>query len=359
MQWYINVNGKLLRRGYTTGTCAAAALKASLIWSLTGVLPDSVDIRLPIGESIRIPVLWCGKESGICYCAVRKDAGDDADVTDGAVIYAGAERISEKGVSFASAGGVGTVTEEGLPVKVGEPAINPVPRSMMKEVLEDFNIFSAKVYVGVEDGERIAKRTFNERLGIVGGISILGTTGIVEPFSEEAWKESLLVEMEVIKNRGYDFIVLTPGGKGEKLYKKYYGSSRNVLICGNYFGFAVKNAILKGFKEIYIAGSFQKVIKLAAGNFNTDSRVSDAKAEVLALYTTIFEKNYNADLVKEILNATPFSKSIAILEKYGVDVKGVFTLIGQAVIRRLRQLGEASFRVIMFYRDSILTDIQG
>ncbi len=359
MDWYVEVNGKVLRRGITTGTTATAALKASILYKKFGCVPRSVAVSIPAGWVLSVPIECCSIVDGLYFCSAKKDAGDDADVTNGVLISAAFEEKETGDVFFRSDGGIGIVTLDGLGIKVGEPAINPVPRSMMRTVLREFGLREGIVHLRVDKGEEIAKHTLNSRLGVKGGISILGTSGMVEPMSENAWKESLLPEMEVIRRKGYDWIVFVPGGKGEKNHKSWFGESDNIVLCGNFFGFCVKEAILRGFRGIHLSGSFQKLIKLAGGNFNTDSRVADSKAEILLTHIILVTERYDKRLSNEIMSLSPFSKVIDLLQENGVDVKAVFTSVGDAAIKRLKQLGEAMYRVTMFYGERLLVDRVG
>jgi len=359
MEWYVDVNGRKLRRGITTGTTATAALKASILCGKFGCVPRSVTVELPIGWIVDVPIEDCSVIDGLCFCSARKDAGDDADITNGVLILVAFEEKSVGDVVFRSDGGVGIVTVKGLKLEVGEPAVNPVPRAMMKKVLKEFGIREGVVHVKVENGEEIAKRTFNSRLGIKDGISILGTSGIVEPMSEEAWKESLPPEMDVIKAKGHDWIAFVPGGIGEKLHKRYFGDSENIVLCGNYFGFCVKEALKRGFRGIHISGSFQKLMKLAGGNFNTDSRFSDSKPEILITHVALVAGRCDRKLAVKIMEISPFNRVIDFLEEEGIDVEDVFSSIGDVAVRRLRQFGSAIFRVSMFNGERLLSDRMG
>ena len=354
MNWYINVNGKKLKRGFTTGTAATAALKASIMWQINGSIPKFVDLILPNGFNVQISIEEGKLINNKYFCMVKKDSGDDADITNGSIIFSSAV-FKDKEYKFFSAGGVGTVTKDGLKIKKGEPAINPVPRRMMIDTLKEFNINGADIYVGVKNGKELARQTFNKRLGIVNGISIIGTSGIIEPMSEEAWKNSLLPQMDVIRKE-YEEIVFVLGGRGENTYKKYFGDKKNILLCGNYFGFSIKEAKKRSFNKIHIAGSFQKIIKLAAGNFNTDSRVSGSMNEILALYTIIYLKKYDKTLINTILKLNPVSKVIDVYIKNKIDYKEIFKLIINAIIKKLKDFQDAEYRVTLFYNTDILQD---
>ncbi|MEA1882920.1 MAG: cobalt-precorrin-5B (C(1))-methyltransferase CbiD [Thermotogota bacterium] len=353
-----------LRKGFTTGAAATAALKASLLYQLGNQKPTHVSIILPGNQLLDIKIHKYQKTDGKYYATVKKDAGDDADITDGCEVSACCQidRDAAKSISFNSDFGVGTVTAEGLGIKVGEPAINQVPREMMKRVLRDFNIPSAKITINVENGETLAKSTLNHKVGVKGGISILGTTGIVEPMSEQAWKESLLPQMDVLKAKGFQKAVLVLGGLGEKRYINLFGPTENTIICGNYFGYAIQNLKEKGFNEIAICGAFQKIIKLSGGNFNTDSRHSDSKHEIMALYYTMLANEYEKVTVQTILNAKPFSSVMQILRDKGVDIKKLFALLARGAIDKLDDFFNTDtenaliFRIVMLEKETILVD---
>jgi len=358
---YVSRDGKKLRKGFTTGTTATAALKAFLEYHIYNSKPDFVEVSLPGGEKIGIPVKSYSSIDGQKYASVRKDAGDDADITNGCLISVTCDFENTDGNSFVfdSEYGVGKITKEGLGIKIGEPAINEVPREMMIGVLREYGIDSAKITVNVENGEELAKSTLNGKLGIIGGISIIGTSGIVEPMSEQAWKESLLPQMDILRANGFDEIILIPGGVGEKYFISHFGKKENVILCGNHFGFAIKNAATKGFVKIHIAGAFQKIIKLAGGNWNTDSRYSDSKAEILAIHTIISHEAYDKKIVEEIFSAQPFSTVIQILQKNKYDVIKIFENIAETTVNKLSVYlsgvqQDISFRITMFNKGDLL-----
>lgn len=358
---YVFNDGKILRKGFTTGTTSTAALKAFLEYSLNGLEYNSVEIKLPRGEKLSIPVEKYSIIKGKKYAFVRKDAGDDADITNGCLISVTCDFEEKGGITFDSEFGVGRVTKEGLGIEIGQPAINEIPRKMMRELLQEYGVDSARVIINVEDGERLAKSTLNGRLGIMDGISIIGTTGIVQPMSEQSWKESLLPQMDVIRSGGFDEIILIPGGVGEKNFVSHFGAKENMVMCGNHFGFSVKKAVEKGFKTVWISGAFQKIIKLAGGNWNTDSRYSDSKAEILALHTIMCEKKYDEEMTRSIMECNPFSGVIRILEENNCETGIIFAEIAKSAAKKLRLLTAESdcrteFRITIFCKDGILSD---
>ena len=352
-----------LKKGFTTGTAATAALKASILFQLKGEQPEAVVVNLPDDKHLTIKIEDYQKIKDRYFAFVIKDAGDDADITHGCLVSTACDiRFDSWGITFDSDFGVGRVTLDGLGLPIGEPAINTVPREMMKAVLKEFKIENARVTVNVEKGEELAKSTLNSKVGVKGGISILGTSGIVEPMSEQAWRESLLPMMDILKAKGFKESVLVLGGRGEKYFIQNFGKAENIIICGNHFGYAIRNLIEKDLKRIHLCGAFQKLIKISGGNLNTDSRYSDSKSELMALYCMMQTSFYDTAIVSEILNAKPFSSVIGILERHKVDVRKLFNSLSEAAVFKLKDFfdpdGERgiSFRVTMMNMDNIIGD---
>lgn len=295
MEEYVYIDGKKYRRGYTTGSCATAASKAATHMLLTKNKIEKVNIDTPKGIPLSLDVHNIELNEEYVICSIEKDGGDDIDATHKMHIYAKAElvdRDNDKDIIVDGGIGVGVVTKKGLSVEVGRPAINPVPMRMIntevrKVIGEDFssNIGkekSLKLTISAPQGVEIAKKTFNPRLGIVGGISILGTSGIVEPMSDEGWKKSLSVEMEMKKAQGLDKIILVPGNHGEEFIKdKLKLDMKYVVRTSNFIGYMLKEAQRIGYKKILMAGHIGKYIKISAGIFNTHSKVADARSEIL------------------------------------------------------------------------------
>ena len=226
---------KRLREGYTTGACAAGASLASVLWQTTGSCPEWVELVVPAGKKLRLAI-----QPGAAYtCGVRKDGGDDPDETNGCLVNAAVQILPEDGaVQFRAGEGVGVVTRKGLKLPPGESAINPVPREMIEKAVR--SVIGAKgavVTVSVPDGERIAQKTFNGRLGIEGGISILGTTGIVRPMSEEAVRESLSLELSMCRAEYGKVCAFVTGYAGESWLRGQYPDAGPIVLCSNYLGF--------------------------------------------------------------------------------------------------------------------------
>jgi cobalt-precorrin-5B (C1)-methyltransferase len=281
---------KPLRTGYTTGTCASAAAKGAVM-AFLGLRPRVVDVSLPLGDTAAIPLCRRWKKNGTFYCTVVKDAGDDPDVTNGAVIGAQISPLfsetKRKGknptVVIKGGEGIGLVTKPGLPVKKGEAAINPVPRKMIRRsvreaLLQDPEVSASvsgiEVVLFVPRGEELAKKTFNPRLGILGGISILGTTGIVKPFSHQAYKETISCELHIARALQCRKIVLSTGGVSERMAKAYLpGLKKESFIqMADFVGFSLDQAQKNGFKHITVSAFMGKLSKMAAGCTYTHAR---------------------------------------------------------------------------------------
>lgn len=268
--------GKTKRRGYTTGACAQAATRAAVL-SLAGGGEPSVSVVLPDGQ----PAVFAVTVHGQGFCSVVKDAGDDPDITDGVEVFARVQPRRDGRVYVKGGEGVGRVTLAGLAIKPGRPAINPVPlRHIRREARATSG--GADVTISIPAGAGLARRTFNPRLGIAGGISVLGTTGRVEPWSAAAYQESLLPQLDMARAAGVRRPVLVPGGKGEKAALKAGFQPRAVVQAGNFMGFMLAAARERGFKQVALAGHASKLLKLARGDFNTHSRVSPMPLNVLA-----------------------------------------------------------------------------
>ena len=318
-----NDEKKELRYGFTTGSCAAAAAKAATIMLLSGKVKDRVSIVTPKGTVFETEILDIQRAENEVSCAVRKDAGDDPDVTDGILIYARvtyreSERVNSVNsvdninncdqracgneidgreteihgcgspVCITGGKGVGRVTLPGLDQPVGEAAINHVPREMItKEVTEVSEFFDNKLPLMIEiyapEGDAIAEKTFNSRLGIVGGISILGTSGVVEPMSEKALVDTIHAELSVKRALGNDKVVVAPGNYGLDFIKSRYNYDLDKAVkCSNFIGDTVQMAGEMGFTSFVLAGHVGKLVKLAAGMLNTHSKYGDHRMEVIA-----------------------------------------------------------------------------
>ena len=277
-------NCKLLRYGYTTGSCAAGAAKAAAQLLLTGEPVEEVRIMTPRGVPLTLEVLDPVLGAGTASCAIRKDGGDDPDATSGLLIYATVRPIPA-GVRIDGGPGVGRVTKPGLDQPVGAAAINHVPRQMIEEAVREVlgdAPGGLEVILSVPGGEEVGKRTFNPHLGIVGGISILGTSGIVEPMSEQALMDTTRVELNMRRAQGDTDLLLTVGNYGDDFATCKLGLSLAGRIkCSNFIGQTLSDAISLGFRRVLLIGHIGKLVKLGAGIMNTHSAQADARMEIL------------------------------------------------------------------------------
>jgi cobalt-precorrin-5B (C1)-methyltransferase len=279
-----------LRRGWTTGACATAAARAAFAALLTGRFPDPVTIRLPRGEAPSFALALAELAGGVARAGIVKDSGDDPDVTQGAMVIAElAWAEPGSGISFRAGAGVGTVTRPGLQLAVGEPAINPAPRAMIRDALTaiaEANGAPAPdvtVTIAIPGGERLAERTMNTRLGIVGGLSVLGTTGIVVPYSCSSWIHAIHRGIDVARAAGLDHIAAATGATSERAVQRLYGLPEHALIdMGDFVGGALKYLRRRPVARLTLAGGFAKFAKLAAGHLDLHSSRSRVDAGALA-----------------------------------------------------------------------------
>ena len=320
--YFIEKDGKRLHFGFTTGTCAAAAAKAATILLLSDTAPQTVSIRTPKGIDLTLPVLEPVRGDGFACCAIRKDAGDDPDVTDGVLVYARVSKRAQPGIAIDGGVGVGRVTKPGLKQAIGEAAINPVPREMIRLAIEQVAMdydgeggFSA--VISVPEGVALAERTFNPRLGIEGGISILGTSGIVEPMSEDALIDSIALEIRQKRALGESLLILTPGNYGADFLRERYGvPDERIVKCSNYIGKALDAAIDAGFGRVLLAGHIGKLVKLSGGMMNTHSREGDCRAELMAAAALL--AGADADAARTVLDCVTTDEMLRILEEQGL-----------------------------------------
>ena len=345
-----------LRRGWTTGACATAATKAALTALLTGDFPDPVAITLPKGET---PAFALARErlgDGFAEAGIVKDAGDDPDVTHGAMVIARvAPGAPESGITFHAGDGVGTVTLPGLPVPPGEAAINPVPRRMMGEAIEavcsehgiapDF-----AVTIAVPGGAEIAQKTWNPRLGIVGGISILGTTGIVHPFSCAAWIHSIHRGIDVARAAGLDHVLGSTGSTSEDAAQALYGLADIALLdMGDFAGGLLKYLRAHPVPRLTIAGGFAKMTKLAQGALDLHS----ARSQVdMAFLADLAGTAVNRNVKTRILDANTASQVLEITRECRIDLP-------HRVARRALETARAALRGAPVGVEIVIVDRQG
>ena len=290
---YIRSGNRRLRCGYTTGSCAALAAAGAAELLLTGQAPETLTLLTPGGLRIETTPVFCRMEGDRAACAVQKDAGDDPDVTDGILIVATVGRTAE-GITIDGGEGIGKVTRPGLDRAVGEAAINSVPRRMiftaMEMLCDELNYPGGlQVVISAPEGRKIAKKTFNPMLGIEGGISILGTSGIVEPMSEQAIVDTIALEIRQKAASGSRRLIFCPGNYGLDFLSKEMPGLEAIprVKCSNYIGDALDLAILEGMEEVLLIGHVGKLVKLAGGIMNTHSRMADCRRELFCAHAAL------------------------------------------------------------------------
>ena len=331
-------NSKLLRYGYTTGSCAAAAAKAAAQMLRTGQPVSQVRIVTPSGVPLTLDVLdpVLGEDSA--SCAIRKDGGDDPDATSGLLIYATVRPIPQ-GIRIDGGPGVGRVTKPGLDQPVGAAAINHVPRQMIEAaVAEALQGASGgmEVIISVPGGEEVGKRTFNPHLGIVGGISILGTSGIVEPMSEQALVDTTRVELNMCRAGGATDLLLTVGNYGDDFASCKLGLSLAGRIkCSNFIGQTLSDAISLGFRRVLLIGHIGKLVKLGAGIMNTHSAQGDARMEILV--SCALARGASLEALRAVVACITTEAALEELRRFGLleeTMKELGERIGQQLDRR-------------------------
>ena len=339
---YIIKNNKRLRYGYTTGSCAAGATRGAARMLLSGASLSEVELQTPKGITLNLQLHDITKDENYVSCAVQKDAGDDPDTTNGILVYAKVEKISAEAakniidnqntdskkviihsnIILDGGVGVGRVTKPGLSQKVGEAAINPVPKAMIlreaEEAAQEYDYEGyLKITISVPEGEEISKKTFNPRLGIMGGISILGTSGIVEPMSERALIASIQVEMKQHFFQGENYILVTPGNYGADYLREHMTIPfENNIKCSNYVGETIDMAIDMGVKGILFVAHIGKFVKVAAGIMNTHSHCADGRMEVLC--ASAIRAGGTLECAREILEAGTTDEALAVIDRYGI-----------------------------------------
>ena len=324
-----------LRRGWTTGACATAATKAALTALITGAFPDPVEITLPKGETPGFPLARESLTSDRAMAGIIKDAGDDPDVTHGALVMARLRRLPDgAGIVFKAGEGVGMVTKAGLPIGVGEPAINPVPRRMM---IEEVTSLCAQhgiapdieIEIAIENGAELALKTWNPRLGIVGGLSVLGTTGIVHPFSCSSWIHSIHRGIDVARAEGFAHVLGATGSSSEKTAQAFYNlPDIACLDMGDFAGGLLKYLRAHPVPRLTIAGGFAKMCKLAQGEMDLHSGRSQVDMQWLAERTT--ELGANGELKYRILAANTALEVLELTRLQGLDLPAAIAACARA-----------------------------
>lgn len=286
MNHYIYRGTKKLRCGYTTGSCAAGAAKAAALMLLSGEKTAQITLMTPAGLPLTLDILDAALSENTASCAIRKDSGDDPDITNGILIYAAVSKCSS-GITICGGEGIGTVTKPGLDQPPGHAAINSTPRRMISaalaEIAEKFRYSGGfHVTVSAPEGAALASKTFNPRMGITGGISVIGTTGIVEPMSNAAIIETVRAEANMRRAAGYENLLLTVGNYSDSFLQDFNPSlTERAVMCSNFIGDALDIGVTLGFRRILLIGHIGKLVKLGAGIMNTHSSYADGRMETL------------------------------------------------------------------------------
>lgn len=339
MNSYVIKDGKQLRCGYTTGSCAAAASKAAAWMLLTGEDMDHISIITPNKTCLDLSILEISKSPGTVSCAVRKDSGDDPDITNGTLIFSSVSLSPQKGIFIDGGEGVGRVTKPGLDQPVGAAAINSVPRRMITEALEEVCQTTdydggLSVIISVPEGKALAERTFNPRLGIIGGISILGTSGIVEPMSDRALTDTIFIELKQRKAEGAQYVVLTPGNYGLDFIRHNISvKPESVVMTSNFIGESLDFCRELEFRGVLLIGHIGKLVKTAGGMLNTHSRYGDCRMEILAAYAGA--SGLTPDKISQILDCVTCDEAVRIIKSNGCFEK-TFTKLIRNVDRNLK-----------------------
>lgn len=349
LEKYVSRGSKKLRCGFTTGTCAAAASAGAARMLLSGKVIENITVITPSGNSVTVGLTDIKKENDYVSCAVQKDSGDDPDVTDKILVYSTVS-YEKSGITVDGGEGVGRVTKKGLKQQIGEAAINPVPRKMIEEQLKtaasDYSYDGGlKAVISVPMGIQIAKKTFNPRLGIEGGISILGTTGIVEPMSEQALIDTISVELDVRKAQNEEFIIVTPGNYGQDFLRDNLGIAVDKCVkCSNFIGDTIDMCIEKGFKSMLLVGHIGKLSKLGCTIYNTHSRYADGRMETFALCAALC--GAERQVLENILGCITTDTALEILKKEGIFDETI-KMLEKRIDRSLKLRAKGSIEIGM------------
>lgn len=330
-------NGKSYRKGYTTGSCATAAAKVAALMVLRQQVINQVSIVTPSGVTLRLNVeqpLICGQQAS---AAIRKDGGDDVDATHGMLIFAQATLNDSGSISIVGGEGVGTVTRKGIGLPVGSSAINRTPLHTIEEAVREVigPERGAEIVIFAPEGEERAQKTYNGRLGILGGISIIGTTGIVTPMSEESWKRSLALELEMKRAQGMTSVILVPGNHGERFVQEQMQlNGDRVVTMSNFVGYMLQETQRLGFRRVVLVGHLGKLIKVAAGIFHTHSHIADGRMETLV--TRLALMGAPRELLQAVFECSTTEAAMELIEQHGLQA--VYNDIAQAICARINQM---------------------
>ena len=347
---YVFSGTRRLRCGYTTGSCAALASKAATLMLLGGDEVGTVSIMTPKGLPVTVDVLDIVQNEYEVSCAVRKDGGDDIDATDGMLIYATVHRIRPNGgrrVLIDGGEGIGRITQAGLDQEIGDAAINHVPRQMISDAVRDACDESAydggiSVIISAPEGMKVARKTFNARLGIIGGISILGTTGIVEPQSLQALLDTVEAEVKVRAAQS-DQLIITPGSYGEAFLDTYeLPVGIPEVKCSNFIGATLDFCAISGFREVLLVSHIGKLVKVAGGIMNTHSRTADCRCEIFCAHAAM--AGADRETARALMSAATADACLDILDEVGLR-GSVLESLSRAIQDRLEYRVAGAYRV--------------
>lgn len=331
MEHYIKKDGKILRYGYTTGSCAALAAKAAtqMLFCQKNVANSS--IVTPNGVTVEAAVHEISFGEKQAQCAIRKDAGDDPDLTDGILVYATVSFSPQAGITIDGGEGVGRITRDGLDQQIGAAAINRVPREMIaKEVTgvcqENHYTCGIEVVISIPEGGTIAEKTFNPHLGIVGGLSVIGTTGIVEPMSNQAILDTIDIELKMHKAEDARDLIIVLGNYGEQFLRENRSIAiRPTVTCSNFIGDTLDMVRYHEFRSVLLVGHIGKLVKLAGGIMDTHSKIADARMELFALHAAL--AGGDIGLMQSILSCVTTEEALLLLQEVGLKDSVVMSLL--------------------------------
>ncbi|MFC0228421.1 cobalt-precorrin-5B (C(1))-methyltransferase CbiD [Serratia aquatilis] len=331
-------NGRRYRKGYTTGSCATAAAKVAALMVLRQQIIHQVSIVTPSGVALNLNVEQPLIEGQQATAAIRKDGGDDVDATHGMLIFARVTlEASHQQILLRGGEGVGTVTRKGIGLAVGSAAINRTPRQTIEAAVREVigPLRGAVVEIFAPEGGERARKTYNGRLGILGGISIIGTTGIVTPMSEESWKRSLALELEMKRAAGLDKVILVPGNHGERFVREQLGlEGQWVVTMSNFVGYMLQETVRLGFRHVLLVGHPGKLIKVAAGIFHTHSHIADGRMETLIAHLALMGAPYQ--LLRQIERCDTTEAALELIAEQGWQA--VYPRIAQRICQRVQEM---------------------
>jgi cobalt-precorrin-5B (C1)-methyltransferase len=350
---YEQPDGRTLRAGFTTGTCAAAAARAATILLFhTGQQLTEVEVALPAGFSLTLPLQYAVAGDGYACCAVRKEAGDDPDITDGLTLEARSRRI-DSGIRLLAGAGIGRVTRRGLAVPPGEAAINPAPREQITRAVSGVlpEGMGVEITLSIPGGEELAAHTLNPELGITGGLSILGTTGVVEPMSATAFWRSLIPQLDIASAAGHRQVVLTPGKMGRRhALRLLRPAPEAVVVTGNFIGHLLQACVARGIREAILCGHIGKLLKVAGGIADTHSKVADARREILVAHAAL--AGLPLAVLRELMGHNTAEESAEFLLRAGHS--RVLFSVAEAAAAKAEKMSKGRLRA-----GCLLLDLQG